>query len=87
MRTALLLALVLTATMLPGCSPSSEETPAAWQAGLDAFIQYQMDSKGLPTLSIAVVDDQNLAWAEGYGLADPERNVPATAGPVLRKST
>ncbi len=86
MRSSLLPALVLTASMtaLPGCAPSSEETPAAWQERLDAFIQYQLETKGLPTLSIAVVDDQDLAWANGYGLADPDGNVPATAETVYR---
>ena len=57
---------------------------ASWQARLDAFIQVQLETKGLPALSIAVVDDQTLAWAEGYGLADPEQGTPVTAETVYR---
>ncbi len=57
---------------------------ASWQARLDAFIASELESKGLPTLSIAVVDDQEFVWTQGYGLADPEREIPVTAETVYR---
>ena len=57
---------------------------ASWQARLDAFIASELESKGLPTLSIAVVDDQDFVWTQGYGLADPEREIPVTAETVYR---
>jgi len=76
--------LLMTLMLAPGCAPASNEGPARWQDRLDAFIRYQMESKALPTVSIAVVDDQDLVWAEGYGLADPEREVAATAETVYR---
>jgi CubicO group peptidase (beta-lactamase class C family)/D-alanyl-D-alanine dipeptidase len=43
-----------------------------------------MDAKGLPALSIALVDDQEIVWAKGFGRADPVRNVPATGQTVYR---
>ena len=60
------------------------ENAAAWQTRLDAFIQAELDSKDIPGLSIAVVDDQDLAWTQGYGLADPERETPVSAETVYR---
>jgi CubicO group peptidase (beta-lactamase class C family)/D-alanyl-D-alanine dipeptidase len=51
---------------------------------LAGFIQHEMDNKGLPALSIALVDDQEIVWARGFGWADPVDSVPATAGTVYR---
>jgi CubicO group peptidase (beta-lactamase class C family)/D-alanyl-D-alanine dipeptidase len=53
-------------------------------AAVDAFIQHEMDAKNLPALSIALVDDQEIVWAQGYGYADPADSVPATANTVYR---
>lgn len=35
-------------------------------------------------LSIALVDDQRIVWAEGFGYADKEKKLPATAETVYR---
>jgi CubicO group peptidase (beta-lactamase class C family)/D-alanyl-D-alanine dipeptidase len=43
-----------------------------------------MADKGLPALSIALVDDQRIVWAEGFGFADPADSIPATAETVHR---
>jgi CubicO group peptidase (beta-lactamase class C family)/D-alanyl-D-alanine dipeptidase len=51
---------------------------------LRPFIQRQMAEKELPALSIAVIDDQQIVWAEGFGLADPKSKTPATADTVYR---
>ncbi len=51
---------------------------------LDKLIEREVRDKGLPALSIALVDDQTVVWAKGYGLADPEKKVPATADTVYR---
>ncbi len=48
------------------------------------FIQEQMAEKNLPALSIAVVDDHRIIWAEGFGLADPRKKTPATAETIYR---
>jgi CubicO group peptidase (beta-lactamase class C family) len=53
-------------------------------AVLEKFIQREMKDKGLPSLSIALVDDQQVVWARGFGFADPDKNIPATANTVYR---
>src|ERR1700719_821617 len=52
--------------------------------GLRPFIQQQMAEKELPALSIAIIDDQQIVWAEGFGRADPKSKIPATADTVYR---
>src|SRR5207245_6559452 len=51
---------------------------------LEPFIRHEMEVKQLPALSIALVDDQQVAWAAGFGLRDPEQKIPATAATVYR---
>ncbi|MBL9124603.1 MAG: serine hydrolase [Planctomycetaceae bacterium] len=53
-------------------------------AALRAAVAYEMESKKLPALSIALVDDQQTVWAEGFGFADRARSRPATADTVYR---
>ncbi len=43
------------------------------------FIRRNMRKTGVPGLSIALVDDQKVLWAEGFGYADRERRIPASA--------
>lgn len=45
---------------------------------LSAWIEGQMAYRGLPGVSFAIVHDQELVWARGFGWADVERRVPAT---------
>jgi CubicO group peptidase (beta-lactamase class C family)/D-alanyl-D-alanine dipeptidase len=51
---------------------------------LKPFIEQQVAEKQLPALSIAIVDDQQVVWAQGFGLADPQAKVAATAQTVYR---
>jgi CubicO group peptidase (beta-lactamase class C family)/D-alanyl-D-alanine dipeptidase len=51
---------------------------------LRPFIQQQMAEKELPALSIAIIDDQQIVWAEGFGMADPKSKTPASADTVYR---
>ena len=53
-------------------------------AALKPFIQQQMAEKGLPALSVAIIDDQQIVWAQGFGMADPKNKIPATANTVYR---
>jgi CubicO group peptidase (beta-lactamase class C family) len=39
---------------------------------------------GTPGLSVAVVADDRIVWAKGFGLADVENDVPAKADTVYR---
>ena len=51
---------------------------------LKPFIEHQVAEKQLPALSIAIVDDQQVVWAQGFGFADPQAKVAANAQTVYR---
>src|SRR5258707_256472 len=51
---------------------------------LTALIEAEAADKGLPAVSIALVDDQKIVWSRGFGLADPKAKTPATADTVYR---
>jgi CubicO group peptidase (beta-lactamase class C family)/D-alanyl-D-alanine dipeptidase len=57
---------------------------ASMVAVLDRWIAVQVKTRDVPGLSIALVDDQRVVWAKGFGLADPERSIPASAETVYR---
>lgn len=46
---------------------------------LRELIRTEMKSKNVAGLSIALVEDQKIAWAEGFGHADRARRLPAKA--------
>jgi CubicO group peptidase (beta-lactamase class C family)/D-alanyl-D-alanine dipeptidase len=96
---ALLLALAVFPAVLAatGCSTAtvSDSRPGAIAAILDPayrpvaealrpHIAAEMHDKGLPALSIALIDDQRTVWAEGFGFADPDAEVAATHETVYR---
>jgi CubicO group peptidase (beta-lactamase class C family)/D-alanyl-D-alanine dipeptidase len=60
------------------------ERYAAAVEALDRFIAREVADKDLPALSVALVDDQTIVWAKGYGFADPKAKTPATADTVYR---
>lgn len=53
-------------------------------AALERFIEREMAEKELPALSIALVDDQDIVWSRGFGYADAEEQVEASAETVYR---
>lgn len=57
---------------------------ASVAAALTPFIQQELAQKRLPALSIALVDGHETVWAQGFGYADPEKKIPATAETVYR---
>src|SRR5262249_23595043 len=61
--------------------PAAKPYEAAARA-LDAFITREIADKNMPALSIALVDDQHIVWARGYGNARDK--VPASAETVYR---
>ena len=81
--------ILLAACLLPGRAlagpldaPSKRYEAAI--AALDAFVAREVADKKLPSLSIALVDDQAIVWSKGYGFVDADRKVPATADTVYR---
>jgi CubicO group peptidase (beta-lactamase class C family)/D-alanyl-D-alanine dipeptidase len=51
---------------------------------LAPLIQHELKEKGIPSIAVALVDDQQIVWAQGFGYADPDHKVEATAGTVYR---
>jgi CubicO group peptidase (beta-lactamase class C family)/D-alanyl-D-alanine dipeptidase len=51
---------------------------------LTPVIEREMQDKSISAVSIALVDDQEIVWARGFGYADPVDSVPATAETVYR---
>jgi serine beta-lactamase-like protein LACTB len=62
--------------------PSPKYEPAV--RNLTPFIEKQVAEKRLPALSIALVEDQEIVWARGFGFANPKDKIPATADTVYR---
>jgi CubicO group peptidase (beta-lactamase class C family)/D-alanyl-D-alanine dipeptidase len=83
-----LMAVVLT---LGGCAADvPDEVPQAvpgYEAVADELrrlVRHEMETKGLPAVSIALVDGPDVVWAEGFGHADPGTGTPATPSTVYR---
>lgn len=86
-----LLPLALCLAALVGCAgaPTRPTTVARGdysqtQAYATQLIQYEMAKRGVPGLSIALVDDQRVVWAQGFGFADVQRKIPADADTLFR---
>jgi CubicO group peptidase (beta-lactamase class C family) len=87
-RTQRFAAKALTAANLPRPPRRPETlTPGDWDY-LKAHLRWQirrgMHKAGVPALSIALVENQQLVWTEGFGYADRERRVPATPETVYQ---
>jgi CubicO group peptidase (beta-lactamase class C family) len=72
-------ALVL-ALGLAACNGSSTSGPGYQKLSrnMTEIIRNDMAEKNITGLSIGVVDDQQLVWARGFGMADMPGNIPAT---------
>jgi CubicO group peptidase (beta-lactamase class C family)/D-alanyl-D-alanine dipeptidase len=51
---------------------------------LQRLIRHEIEDKGMPAVSIALVDGQQIVWAAGFGWADRQQQVPASAATVYR---
>ncbi|MPY87473.1 MAG: serine hydrolase [Luteitalea sp.] len=60
------------------------ERYAAAIARIERLITHEMQDKGLPAVSIVLVDDRDIVWAKGFGFADPDNKTPATEDTVYR---
>jgi D-alanyl-D-alanine carboxypeptidase len=50
----------------------------------EKWIEQHVAHRGVPGLSIAVVYDQEIVWAKGYGYSDLEKKTPATSSTGYR---
>lgn len=85
-------AVLLGVALLTGCSSPVPPRPASvapgdeaavWQH-LEAMIDTGMRNDKVTGLSIAIVDDQRVLWARGFGWADAQKKIPASAQTVYR---
>lgn len=81
----------LLAACLASCAAPAEQAlvaPDATYSGtaeaIERFVAHEMSDKQLPGLSIALVDDQRIVWARGFGFENPADSTPATAQTVYR---
>ena len=63
---------------------SPADAYAAVAGRLEHVISREMRIHGLPAVSIALIDDQRVVWARGFGYANPADSTPATAETVYR---
>jgi CubicO group peptidase (beta-lactamase class C family) len=78
--------------LLSGCASSPPVTPDTVQRGdysylkahLSWLIEQEMSEQDVQGLSIAVVDDQQVVWSQGFGYADQARQIAATPETVYR---
>jgi CubicO group peptidase (beta-lactamase class C family) len=80
-RFSLLLAFGLVIELLAGCGPPATK-PAKVNAEtcekFEAKLEYLRQQMKIPGMSAAVIMDQKLVWAKGFGYADLENRVEAT---------
>jgi CubicO group peptidase (beta-lactamase class C family)/D-alanyl-D-alanine dipeptidase len=51
---------------------------------LSTYIEHEMRDKGIPALSIALVDGSQIVWSRGFGVENAAKGTPATASTVYR---
>ncbi|UCC26001.1 MAG: beta-lactamase family protein [Gemmatimonadales bacterium] len=70
-----------------GVQPASAPSPGPYASAVEAsrgLIWERMAEIGIPGLSVAVVVDGEVVWAEGFGMADLENSVPVQAHTKFR---
>lgn len=78
--------------LVAGCASSPPPKPETRVPGdyeytkeyIRWFVQQQMKKHDVTGLSLALIDDQRVVWAEGFGYADKAHNVPATPATLYR---
>jgi CubicO group peptidase (beta-lactamase class C family)/D-alanyl-D-alanine dipeptidase len=53
-------------------------------AELERVITHELESKGIPSLSIAIEDRTGTIWTKAFGMADPGKKIAATPESVYR---
>ena len=78
--------------ILAGCAATPLKKPAPAARGdygpareyISALIRQEMEKQQVTGLSIALVDDQKVVWAEGFGYADKAGGIAATPDTIYR---
>ncbi|WP_337185432.1 serine hydrolase domain-containing protein [Phenylobacterium sp.] len=77
------------ALALAACSPTaiSDIAMGAAPESVEALVQAERNRAQAPGISVAVVKDGELLFAQGYGLANVEHNVPATEHTIFQSGS
>lgn len=78
--------LLLSLLLIPGAATPQTLASAKVQA-IERVVSAWMSKSGIPGLSVAVALDGKVIWSNGYGLADLETFVPATANSLFRTAS
>ena len=70
---------VLVLVLALGCADSASEsnrgaTDVAYADAVEKlsdFVRHELEDKGIPAISVALVDDQDRVWAAGFGMQNP----------------
>lgn len=81
------LAFLLAASATWGANTASDPEVAGALRLYEAWVQEQMLYRDLPGLAVAVVADQEVVWAKGFGLADRDKGTPVTARTLFRMAS
>jgi CubicO group peptidase (beta-lactamase class C family) len=83
--TAILIVTLHGATVTPSAAQVSDHARSASTFQADelqdvrSLIHKLIEEEGIPSIAVAVAKDGEILWEEGFGWADRERRVPATA--------
>lgn len=86
---AILLAVLASSCSPPGVIPPSTKTAIASRLIENTIVEYRqeipklMQANNIPGLAIAVVDDQGILWAEGFGFSDADGRLPITPDTIF----
>jgi CubicO group peptidase (beta-lactamase class C family) len=91
MKPSRLLAIAASVLILSSCGTAPQRPESVARDDIETvkthvrqLIGYEMDKNQIAGMSIALVDDQKVLWAEGFGFADKAAGKPATAESIYR---
>lgn len=75
---------MLAVLVLAGGPPVATQTTSQQAVAINSLVTSYVSDHHVPGLSVAVIDRGHVILTQGYGLADVENSVPATADTVFR---
>ena len=64
--------------------PGPAETHVEIAGRLSEYIEHQIADKGIPSIAIALIDGNQVVWANAFGIANPETGERATVDTIYR---
>jgi len=86
-----LIKIIFAVILISGCSTAPQKPdqiiPGNWdylKEHISWLIKKEMKKNQVMGVSIAIIDNQRIAWAQGFGYADIKNKIPATSETVYR---